>query len=97
MTNTIKLPIGEVLASAVVGIQSQPYANLEKFGITVDEQQIKVLLIGGNSIKYDVKKDEAEAEMSRLREHLDWSDSSQDLPLPPTPPAPPPKTKFSWG
>lgn len=72
MTKVLKLPNGEVLKSAVVGIQSQPYAALEKFGLTCDTQEVKVLLIGGNSIKYDVPTEKVEEEMQRLRSLLDW-------------------------
>lgn len=75
MTNVIKLPIGEVLKSAVVGIQTQPYADMTKFGLSFDTQEIKVLLIGGNSIKYDIALDKVEEEMNRLRHLLDWDNN----------------------
>lgn len=82
MTATINPKKGvTVLKSAVVAIQVQAYESgndfLEKFGIAlpepeVAESEVKLLLIGGNSLKYSVKTEDVGYHVDIIKEQLGW-------------------------
>jgi hypothetical protein len=79
MTNTIQLNNQQtVLKSAVVGIQVEEYTEAtDKFGLFLgvypEVDEIKVLLIGGNSVKFTVPKGEGLGRRDRIIEQLGWN------------------------
>lgn len=74
MTDTVILNSKQrALKTAIVAVQYEEPADLSKFGLLFDEEdEVKVLLIGGNSLKYRVPKGDGAKEKARIEKELGW-------------------------